>query len=173
MVSPASIYVGESLAFTVPDTGFESVSVVVRGPTSRDMDAVEGDGGWAAPLADTSDWKPGMHRYEVWGVFPGGARRLVEAGRVEVIASIASTPAGTDLRSAASRNVEMLEAYLSNIGNPNSDQSVRRYRINNRELENHSIADIRALLDYWRGRLAAEERKESGKTGRGRIVFHI
>ncbi len=173
MVKPASIYVGESLTFEIPDSGLASVKVLVRGAANINLDASLDGGKWVKSVEDTSAWRAGECRYEIWGDSASG-RKLLEAGRIEVLASIASAEEGSDLRSLARRNVEALEAHLSGIADPDSDRSVARYKINNRELENYSIADIRALLDYWRGRLAAETRKEAGMSGRGgRIVFHV
>ncbi len=46
-------------------------------------------------------------------------------------------------------------------------EGVRRYKINNRELERYSMRELLDLLAYWRRRFRTADRKLQGKTSMG------
>ena len=68
-----------------------------------------------------------------------------------------------DERTTARTIVENIEAMMKG----NATEGVRRYKINNRELERYSVAELMQLLSYWRHRMMQEERKDRGNFGLG------
>ena len=68
-----------------------------------------------------------------------------------------------DIRSTARQIVEKIEAMIAG----NAGEGVRRYKINNRELERYSVAELLQLLSYWKAQVRIEERKELGKSALG------
>ncbi len=77
---------------------------------------------------------------------------------------------GSDIRSTARKAVKNIEAILAG----GATIEARRYKINNRELERYSIAELLQLLSFWRKELADEERKEKGASKLGpHIEFRI
>ena len=66
--------------------------------------------------------------------------------------------------------VEKLEAMLEG----NASKGVRRYKINNRELERYSVSELMEMLTYWKRQAAIEARKAKGVSVLGpRIEFRI
>ncbi|HWL51338.1 MAG TPA: hypothetical protein VNQ90_02825 [Chthoniobacteraceae bacterium] len=173
MVTPTEIVSGENIRFEYRDNGYSSVSVILRGSATKTLTLLLASGRWSIDVTETDNWSAGRCYFEAWATLPAGGKKLLERARFNVVGSIESAESGQDLRSIAARNVENLEAYLGSIGNPDSDQSVKRYRINNRELENYSINEILKLLDFWKSRLASEEREALGLPKRSSIKFYV
>jgi hypothetical protein len=46
----------------------------------------------------------------------------------------------------------------------------KKYKINNRELERHSIAELLQLLSFWRRELSRESRLSSGISSIGQSI---
>jgi hypothetical protein len=107
----------------------------------------------------------GRYRFTIFEGFADGTKRALATLPLHVL-----DPAASDPRTPAAIAVEKLEAYLS------GDRALetRKYSIAGasggaRALERHSLEELRALLEYWRRRLAVEE---ANAAGRG-IIRHI
>lgn len=168
---PESITAGETLKACVSVSGAESVVAYVVGPSKQTVDFVEDGNQWKAD-ADTSEWVAGAYRFEVWVTLDDGTRRIELRGSLAVTASLESQAGGEDFdaRTRAQRMVEKIEAMLEG----NASLGVRRYKINNRELERFSKDELYRELAYWKRQLAIETRKAKGKSVLGpRIEFRI
>jgi len=163
---PQDIVAGETFKVCFLDCEFASTSIIIGGPSKQTVPGTLENGHWTASF-DSTTWAAGNYQFEAWGTTSTNEKRLVARESFTVSASLASTAAGADVRSVAQQNVDALETYLAGIGNPDSDQSVARYRINNRELFSYPISEIMALLDFWRRRVARERRKARGLAGPG------
>jgi hypothetical protein len=108
--------------------------------------------------ADTTSW--GAGRYLIGGVatLTDGTKRSIPEDYVEVLPSLASITGGTDLSTDAEKMVSYIEAMLMG----NASQGVRRYKINNRELERYGVDELLRLLNYFKGQVVKESRKRRG-----------
>jgi hypothetical protein len=168
---PAEITAGETLKARMSVSGASSVVAHIVGPSKQSMIYTEDGSTWTGE-ADTADWSPGIYRFEVWVSLDDSTRRIEERGTLTVAASLETEEGGTDFdpRSRAQRMVEKLEAMLEG----NASKGVRRYKINNRELERYSVGELMELLAYWKRQAAIEARKAKGISVLGpRIEFHI
>jgi len=113
--------------------------------------------------ADTTTWAVGGYGYEAWVTFADGSKSLAVQGKFQLVASVGSLSSGTDVRSQIQQTVDNLEAMMAG----NASDMVKKYKINNRELERYSTAEILSMLKYWRSRLQSENRKAKGIYGLG------
>lgn len=164
-----SIVAGETFSARICADA-ESVVAYFRGPSSHDVDGeVTGDG-WIIS-AETEGWEPGLYRWQAWATFADGSKKVVADYPLAVRASIQSDEGGASYKSRAAEIVEKLEQMLAG---GNVAQGVRRYRINNRELENYATSELLDLLRYWRKRLARENRLARGQSPNGpRIAVYL
>jgi hypothetical protein len=168
---PAEITAGETLKARMSVSGASSVVAHIVGPSKQSMTYTEDGTKWTGE-ADTADWSPGAYRFEVWVSFDDGTRRIEERGTLTVAASLETEEGGTefDARSRAQRMVEKIEAMLEG----NASKGVRRYKINNRELERYSVGELMEMLAYWKRQAAIEARRAKGVSVLGpRIEFRI
>lgn len=168
---PESITAGETLTACLSVSGATSVVAHIVGPSKQSVDYVADGNTWRAE-ADTADWTAGLYRFEVWVSFDDGTRRIAERGTLTVAASLETAEGGEDYdpRTRAQRMVEKIEAMLEG----NASAGVRRYRINNRELERYTLAELQELLAYWKRQAAIEARRAKGVSVLGpRIEFRI
>jgi hypothetical protein len=166
---PQEIVSGETFAVRIRNSecgGFASAKIYIAGPKAANANGTLKNGSWLFSL-DSSAWTAGDYQFEVWGTEADNSKRVVARERFTVNAPLSGMADGTDVRSQAQKNVDALEAYLAGVGNPDTDQSVLRYRINNRELFNYPIPELLNLLNYWRRRVAWERRKARGLPGAG------
>lgn len=168
---PATITAGETLKACASVSGASAIVAHIVGPSKQSVTYAEADGTWTGE-ADTADWSPGVYRFEVWVTLDDGTRRIDERGTLTVAASLETEEGGEDFdaRTRAQRMVEKLEAMLEG----NASKGVRRYKINNRELERYSVGELMELLAYWKRQAAIEARKAKGISVLGpRIEFRI
>ena len=177
VIFPQSIIVGEKFVARFPDRGYTALTVFVRGAGYADLTAEKIGDGWNV-LVDSSNWfvrndePTARAAMEAHASLADGTVKVIAYESFDVRATIknrqqhaegTSVPGeDVDTRSLAERNVDALEAYLSSIGDPNSDASVQSYKINNRELANYRISEVQKLLGYWRRRLVREQRQAEG-----------
>jgi hypothetical protein len=109
---------------------------------------------------DTSAFVPGQWAAEIWAVDSFGSKSVLTTVSFTITPSIA-VGGSNDQRSQAQRAVENIEAYLANPNN----FAAASYKINNRELQRYSIAELRDLLGYWKTRLREENIRASGRRG--------
>lgn len=163
---PNSIVAGQSFVAICPCYDYTSASIAIRGASKIDADAVDESGLWTFRL-DSTAWLPGQYQFEIWGTRLDGTKNILGRYPITVQASLVSAGAGFDCRTQTEINVDALEAYIGCIGKTDADQSVLKYRINNRELENYPLNEIRGLLNFWRKRLIRERRQARGLSGPG------
>lgn len=161
----ATLTKGETFTIEVTASPAESVSAVFGGVETHTEAATQEGNVWKV-AADTSAWEPGNYAYEVWVTFEDGSKQIAAQGALTLKVSAINLAAGTDARSKVQIIVDNLEAMLAG----NASEMVRKYKINNRELDRYSIPEILSLLNYWRGRLQFENRKAAGITGLGRRI---
>jgi hypothetical protein len=171
----ATLTAGETYKLELSARSAASVRVLFGGASRQSADAVktadlstldmatgEADEVWAVE-ADTTTWMPGAYAFEAWATYESGAKTVLLRGKLVIEASLADAPEQMDVRSRAAQMVENIEAMM--LGN--ASQMVRRYKINNRELERYSAVELLDLLRYWRQRLQVEERKSKGISALG------
>ncbi len=163
-----SIVAGETFTARICAAG-TGVIAYFRGPSSHDVNAIAVGNDWEIS-ADTSGWEHGEYRWQAWVTLGGGEKKAVADYPLTVRASLVETEAKIQ-KTRAMDVVEKLEAMMAG---GNIAEGVKRYRINNRELENYSVAELLSLLKYWRGRRSEERRKELGNSSLGRrIAVHV
>lgn len=154
---PEKLTVGERILIADSFTGIASGTLYLRGLSSLDvMGTVSGDS--IEFEVNTEGLEPGLYSVAIW-VLVDGQDRQVFRSRMKLLADIADQSAGTDQRTQAERIVEALEDFIER----GASSPHRRYKINNRELERHSLREVLELLNYYRRRVAAETRKRTGR----------
>jgi hypothetical protein len=116
--------------------------------------------------ADTTAWALGNYGYELWVTFADGTKRIALRGNLVLLASFSALPSGSSAVSKLQTIVDSLESMIAG----NAPDGVKKYKINNRELERYSAIELLSLLKYWRGRLLAEKRRASGELRIGRRI---
>lgn len=105
-------------------------------------------------MESTAAWTAGVYAWQAWATGTDGAVCVVAEGKIDLSDELSVG----DARSVARRNVEMIESMLAK----NAGGGVRRYKINNRELERYSLGELRNELVYWKKQVKEEERKAAG-----------
>lgn len=141
---------GETLKLSVSDGSASSVEFRFGGPQTRAVAATK-DGSDFSISADTAGWTAGVYAWQAWATYPDSTKAIIATGNLD----LADALGVGDVRSDARKMVEMIEAMMAG----NASEGVRRYRINNRELERYSVQELMTLLSYWRERVRREERK--------------
>lgn len=164
----ATLTVGETFETEIKFNPAASVVVWFVGPQKYSIVASKTADKFIV-LADTAQWLPGFYAWEAWATI-GDTKSLIARNNFTLQPSARDIVAGTDLRSIARKAVGYLLEMLS--GGPSIE--ARKYKINNRELERHSIAELVQLLSIWERKLAVEERRKQGLSTLGpRIKFRI
>jgi hypothetical protein len=167
---PSSLTAGETLISEIPEGAYGSVFAIFVGPAKRQENFTL-LGEVFKLSVQTQAWLPGDYAVELWGVSPM-SRVLLCRTRLVIFSSISSQPVTTayDPRSRAERMIEKVESMLEG----NASEGVRRYKINNRELERYSITELMELLSYWKKQFQLEVRKARGASPLGpKIVFTL
>ena len=157
-----SLVAGETLDAKVCHATATDITAVFVGPGKHTLNFTQAGEEWTITQA-TADWSPGLYRWQLWVESPAG-KSVCGTGRMKVEASLADLPEGTDNRTTAEKNIEAIETMLGG----KASSAVKRYRINNRELENYSITELLALLTYWKG---VRRRQLPRRPGRNLRVF--
>ena len=141
---------GETLKLSVSDGSASSVEFRFGGPQTRTVSATKSGSDFSIS-SDTSAWTPGVYAWQAWATYADATKAIIATGNLDLIDALGVG----DVRSNARKMVEMIEAMMAG----NASEGVRRYRINNRELERYSVAELMQLLTYWRERVRREERR--------------
>ncbi len=144
---------GETLKLTVTDAEASAVEFRFGGASTKTETATAENGDWSIAAA-TAAWNSGHYAWQAWATYPDTSVRVIAYGSFDLEAALGVG----EVRTTARQMVEMIEAQMKG----NAPEAVRRYRINNRELERYSVAELLSLLSYWKGQLKLEERKEKG-----------
>lgn len=144
---------GETLKLSVTDAEASGVEFRFGGPQVKTVVASK-DGTEFSISSSTSTWTAGFYRWQAWASYPDQTAAVIGTGTLELTDVLAVG----DQRSTARKTVEAIEAMMQG----NASEMVKKYKINNRELERYSAAELLQLLTYWRQRLKTEERREMG-----------
>lgn len=150
---------GETLSMQIKAEPLATVTVYFAGPGKKTISAEESPAasGCFSISENTQGWTPGAYAFEVRQI-ARGVNAAIKRGTLTILPALASIADGTDVRSTAEKAVANIEAMLSGSAN----LECRRYKINNRELERYSVAELLQLLSFWQRRLAAEQRRNEG-----------
>jgi len=162
---PTSIVAGETFLVQCDGADYASVSIALRGPSSINQTAEFGVGDYWTFSLDSSAWLPGSYQFEIWGKI-GAVKEFLGRFSCTVKASLAASDGPVDVRTDNEKMVAALEAKIAGVAS-DEDQSVLRYKLNNRELENYSLHDLRGLLTVYKKRVIMERRKARGLSGSG------
>lgn len=149
---------GETLKLCVDDTLAASVEYKFGGPQTRTVSATKA-GSEFSISADTTEWTAGVYAWQAWATYADSTKKIIATGTVDLAAALGVG----DVRSPARKMVEMIEAMMAG----NASEGVRRYRINNRELERYSVAELLQLLSYWKNQAKKEDCLAAGRSALG------
>ena len=107
----------------------------------------------------TSNWASGSYAWQAWATSTDGVVCVAQSGSFQIENELLVG----DIRSSARKIVEMIEAMMAG----NASEGVRRYKINNRELERYSVDELLKLLSFWKSRQLKEERLQAGRSSLG------
>ena len=169
MATLTKLIAGETFNAEVQDADATGIVVSVRGPASANITLTASGSLWTGSAA-TDAWPAGRYAWQAMATYAGSVKRLVGAGHLVVEANLANVTGTAEQITTAADIVRKIEAQLAG----NAEEGVRRYRINNRELERYSVAELLQLLTYWKNRAQAESARERGGNPFGpRIAFRI
>ncbi len=127
-----------------------------------------------AASAVTAAWPAGAYAWELWAAL-GAERYLLDAGQLEVRASLIGAAAGTDTRTDAQRALDLLRAawraYISS-----GNVTAASYTINGRTMTYRTVAELRAAINAAERDVLNEEtaqRSAAGLGGRTRFVIRM
>lgn len=155
----AALTIGETL--TIRQTVADATAVEARlgGPTtSTQALALESGDTWSANIA-TASFQPGEYVVQVWATLSDGRIGIVSTEPLTVRAPLATG----DMRTDAKRALDAINAMLAGQAN----EGVRRYRINNRELERYTVDELLKLRSHFAAEVQKENRRNKGLHGLG------
>lgn len=156
---------GETLSIQVTDAEATAVEIRLGGASLQTLSAAKDGDVWTAS-ASTSAWDAGFYEWQAWASYTGDRVAVIDRGNFK----LEDTLTVGDRRSVAQQNIDAINGMLTG----NAAEGVRRYKINNRELERYSVAELLQLLSYWKAELKKEERLEAGRSTLGpRIAFRF
>jgi hypothetical protein len=154
----AQLTQGETL--TIQQTVTDATAVEVRlGGASTGTHSMAAVGSCWSVNIDTAAMEPGKYVAQVWATYAGAVKRIVSTEEFTLAAALKAGDMRTDARKA----LDMIEAMLSG----QAKEGVRRYRINNRELERYSVAELLQLRSHYVAEVQKENRRNKGMTGLG------
>lgn len=149
---PASA--GWVLHYRLLPSGDEGQAVTFDAAASGDAFAV------SVPAATTAAWTPGLYSYVAW-VTSGADSYTVGQGRIQLKPNARTFVGSLDLRSQAEIALADAKAAFS-AWTP----TTRRYKINGREMEFSSTAEIIQVVSHWENEVRRERNAEGMAAGR-------
>jgi hypothetical protein len=149
---------GETLNLSVTAGDAATVEFRFGGASLRSVAATSTGDAWSISES-TAAWDAGEYAWQAWATLSNSSVRVIASGAF----TLDSPLAVGDVRTTAQRVVEMIEAMIQG----NAGEGVKRYKINNRELERYSVPELLQLLSYWRQRAAVERRRKNGLSSLG------
>jgi hypothetical protein len=146
---------GETLKLAVTADNTTAVEFRFGGPESRAVAATKSGSDFTIQTS-TAQWAPGAYAWQAWATITGGIVEVIARGKIDLEEVLGVG----DVRTSARKMVEMIESMMAG----NASAGVRRYKINNRELERYSVAELLQLLNYWKEQVSREDRSESGRS---------
>lgn len=149
---------GETLKLSVTCSDATAVEFRFGGPEARTVAGTKSGSDFTIATS-TAAWIAGVYRWQAWATLTDGSIKVLTSGGLDLEDALAEG----DVRLPARKIVEMIEGMIAG----NAEKGVRRYKINNRELERYSVGELMQLLSYWRERMRREEKAGFGTTGLG------
>jgi hypothetical protein len=161
----AHLTVGETLTIRQTVANATAVEARLGGPAAS-THAMTLDGSeWAVNIA-TSTFQPGNYVVQVWATMDDSTVRVVSTESLTLRPALAAG----DIRSKARQALDAIDAMLAGQAN----EGVRRYRINNRELERYTVDELLKLRSHFAAEVQKENRRNKGMTGLGpRIAVRL
>lgn len=161
----AKLTAGETL--TVTQDIADAVSVELRvGGAKVTTDSMTAQGTTWSVNVDTSAWPAGNYALQIWAEYADETTRIVGTDRLELSAALSVGDPRSQSRIALD-NIKLMLAGQAKEG-------VRRYRINNRELERYSVAELLSLKSHFAAEVMREERRARGNNALGpKILAHF
>jgi len=156
---------GETL--TITETVADATAVQVRygGPKAGTADMTASGTTWTVNI-DTDAFEPGQYMAQLWATYAGNVKRIAK----ELTFVIRGSMKAGDVRSQARIALDNINAMLSG----QAKEGVRRYRINNRELERYTVDELLKLRSQFAADVVKEERRAKGLNSLGpRIAVHL
>lgn len=154
----AQLTAGETLTVTQTIAGAVSVELRAGGAkvTTHSMTA---EGSTWSVNVDTAEWPAGNYQLQIWAEHTDGTKRIAGTDRLTLAAALSLG----DPRSQARISFDNIKAMLAG----QAKEGVRRYRINNRELERYSVAELLQLKSHFAAEVLREERRAKGAAALG------
>lgn len=158
----AKLTAGETLRVTQDIAEALSAEVRIGGAKVAAQAMTAAGRTWSADIA-TNGWPAGHYAVQVWASFKDGTTSVVATDRLELAPALGLG----DPRSQARIALDNIKAMLAG----QAKEGVRRYRINNRELERYSVTELLAMKSHFAAEVIREERRERGRNALGpRII---
>ncbi len=148
---PNSLVAGETIVSAICHPTATAVALVLVGSQKHTAAFTQSGNEWRLSQP-TAAWDAGAYAWQLWVDTPGG-RSVAGSGTLVLQVSLEGIEAGTviDNRNEAQRNLDAIDAMLAG----KASAGVRRYRINNRELESYGIDELLKLREFWAGKVRA------------------
>ena len=140
---------GETLKIEVTDADAASVEFRFGGASTQTVAGTK-VGSLFSIAASTTAWTAGVYAWQAWATYADASKSIISSGTftLEDVLGVG------DVRSQAQKIVEMIDAQMAG----NAAEAVRRYKINNRELERYSVAELLQLRSFWQSKVLKETR---------------
>lgn len=149
----AKLTAGETLTVTQDIAGAVSAELRVGGSKVSTAAMTAQGSTWSVNVS-TSAWPPGFYALEIWATYADETTRVVGRDRLQLAPALSLG----DPRSEARIALDNIKAMLAG----QAKEGVRRYKINNRELERYSVAELLALKSHFAAEVLREERRLRG-----------
>lgn len=140
---------GETLKLVVTDADAASVEFRFGGASTQTVAGTKSDTEFSI-AASTTAWAAGVYAWQAWATYADTSKAIISNGTftLEDVLGVG------DVRSQAQKIVDMIDAQMAG----NAAEAVRRYKINNRELERYSVAELLQLRSFWQAKVLKENR---------------
>lgn len=161
----AQLTQGETLKVSQEIPCATSAELRIGGPQVSEHAMTASGSCWTVSV-DTSDMPAGLYALQIWATLTDGAVKI--AGKMSLTLEAALSEG--DTRSQARIAYENIKAMLAG----QAKEGVKRYKINNRELERYSMSELLALKSHFGAEVRNEERKKAGRDSLGpRILVNF
>lgn len=138
--------------------GATAAELRIGGPQVSSHEMTASGSCWKVNV-DTSEMPPGNYALQVWATFADDVTRIV--GKMSL--TLESALSEGETRSQARIALDNIKAMLAG----QAKEGVKRYKINNRELERYSMSELLALRSHFAAEVQREERRKSGRNSLG------
>jgi hypothetical protein len=137
----------------------------LRGPSMLTLVAVANGDGWTTSMttAQSATLLPGTYVWAAYLTIPG-ARRSIGGGTLIIKADLSQVTTPMDARTVARKALDDCEAALANFNATGG--KIKRYAINGRETEFHSLTDLMLVRNFWQRKVNNEAARSAVRNGR-------